>query len=377
MSTLLIVGYDPGTTAGLAIIDTKGDIVFLKSKRGFKKSEIITMITERGKALIIASDRYPLPKSVKKLASTLGCKYYRPSKPLSSIEKSELVIDFTERLSNDHESDALASALKAFKVYSKIFKKTESMLSSVGLGEFYERVVESVVLGKVENLNEAINKILIELRKSKKPVVIKKVVEIGPKDKIITKLQQKIKRLEKDVEILKKYNEGLKKKLRTRESYYKKRIARGVDLGSPITIQKNINKLKESLIKKESMIERLKAFRKMELEGYIPILELDEPRKAKDLHETTGLEDRVVLVNKLINAQILNDYKIKALIAPHEPDEKILERVNFPIIVQKDISIEKIKNILAIKKQEFEVKVKEARKVGFAKWLKGHKERKL
>jgi len=377
VNRLLIVGYDPGTTAALALIDTKGDIVFLKSKRELNKSEILDMITERGKALVIASDRYPLPKKVKKLASTLSCKYYYPIKSLSISEKSEIVSDFTERLSNDHERDALASALKAFKFYSRLFKRAETTLSSVGLGEFYGKVVESVVLGKVENLNEAINKILTELRQPEKPVVVKKIVEMGPKDKIIAKLQVEIKRLEKDIEILKKYNEGLKKKLMAKEGYYKKRLSKRMDLSSPITIQKNINKLKQNLIEKESIIEKLKNFRKMELEGFIPIVELDEAIKAKDLHETIGIEDRVILVNKLINAQILNDYNIKALIAPHEPDEKTLEVVNFPIIVEKDISIERMKNILVIKKEEFEEKVKKARKVGFEKWLKGHRERKL
>ena len=73
MKKPIIVGYDPGTTAALAIIDTKGEILFLKSKRGFKKGEIIDIITDMGKPLLIAGDRRPLPRSVERMARTLGC----------------------------------------------------------------------------------------------------------------------------------------------------------------------------------------------------------------------------------------------------------------------------------------------------------------
>ena len=376
MKKLLIVGYDPGTTAAIAIIDTKGEIVLIKSKRVFKKNEILETITETGKPLIIATDRYPLPKSVKKISSALGCKYYHPPKSLSNKEKIELVKNHTEQFNNDHESDALASAFKAFKFYSKLFKKTETTLTSVGLGKFYDKVTESLILGKAQNLNEAINKTLEQVRKPKR-LVTKKIIKKGPIDKTVSKLQEKIKILEKDIDILKKHNEGLKRKLRERECHYKKRLAKKVDLGSPLAIQYNIDKMKENINKRDSNIKKLKDLRKIELEGYIPILELNEPRKSKDLHEIIGLEDRIIHVDKLTNAQILNDYKIKALVSTQEPDEKILEKVNFPIIMEKDISIEKLNNILVIKKQEFEKKVLKAKKVGFEKWLKGHKKRKL
>jgi hypothetical protein len=376
VNKLLIVGYDPGTTAALAIIDTKAEIISIKSKRGFKKKEIIETITEEGKPLIIATDRYPLPKSVKKIASTLGCKYYHPPKSLSNKEKNELVKEFTEELDNDHESDALASALRAFKDYSKLFKKTESTLSSLGLRKFYERVVESLVLGKVKNLNDAIDKVMEEVRKPRKNPVRKKIDE-SPVDKRVSKLREKIKILEKDIDILKKHNQGLKKKSREREKYYKKKLAKKVDLSSPVAIQHNIDKMKQKINEKDSVIQELKNLRKIELEGFIPILELEEARKAKDLHEKIGLGDRIVRIKNLTNAQILNDYKIKALISSIEPDEKILEKVNFPIIIEKDISIEKVNNILAVKKQEFEKKVLKAKKVGFEKWLKGHRKRKL
>jgi len=372
----LIVGFDPGTTAGLAIIDTKGEILFIKSKRGFKKSEIIEEITSRGKPLIISGDRCPLPKSVEKLASTLGCRSYYPIKSLTNFEKTELVKEFEERLENDHEKDALASALKAFQSYSRLFRRTEKTLSSLGMSELYERVVKMVITGKAENINEAINRILTESREVK-PVVVKKVVE--KRDEAVVKLQEKIRSLEKDIVILKKHNEALKNKLRKREEKMdldRKRIS---DSSVIRRLNRDIKKLKDDIRERGLIKEKLKSLRRIELEGYIPILELNEVREEpiRSLHRRLDLRDRVLLAHIFENAQILNDYEIKALIVPYEPKERILEKVNFPILVKKDILIEKFKDISAVKKREFEEKLSMARKVGFVQWLKGHKERKL
>jgi len=378
----IIVGYDPGTTAALAIIDTKGEILLLKSKRGFKKGEVIDAITSIGKPLMVSGDRHPLPKGVEKLASSLGCRSFHPRKSLTNIEKGKLVHNFTEKIENNHEKDALASALEAFKYHSRLFERADGLLSSLGLSELYDKVVQSVIIGEVENITEAINRTLTELRRKVPKVSKRKVVERSILENTVLRLQKKIKRLEKDALILKKYNQGLKNKLKDSErriTYYKKKLTEKLDLDSLGTIKKSMDRLKDELEQNKSLIEQLRLFRKLELSGYIPIIELNEIRDsiAKDLNPTIDLGDRVILVNRLENVQVLNDYKIKALIVLNEPSERILEKVNFPIVIKKDISIEKVKNISVVKEKEFEEKIKQARKTGFVKWLKGHKKRRL
>jgi len=378
----IIVGFDPGTTAALAILDTKGEILLLKSKRGFKRSEVISVITRIGKPLIIAGDRYPLPKSIEKLASTLGCKYYHPRKSLSNVDKNKLVREFKERIEDDHERDALASALEAFKAHSSVFERTEGILSSLGLSELYDRIVESVITGKVENITEAINQTLNKMREKRKVPKIKEKVIVKPVLKSVTELQRRIKGLEKDVQILKKHNESLKEKLiesENRVKHFKKKLKQKLDIDSVGTIKKGMDRLRNELEESKYLIDRLKIFRKYQLTGFIPIMELNEItlEKVKDLDKEMDLENRVIFVNNPNNAQILNDYKIQALIVQKEPSERILEKVNFPIIVKEDISIEKMKNILVVKRGLFEEKLKKARKEGFVQWLSGHKKRKL
>ena len=383
MKKPIIVGYDPGTTAALAIIDTKGEILFLKSKRSFKKGEIIDIITDMGKPLIVAGDRRPLPKSVEKMARTLGSRPFYPKKSLSIVEKKWIVRKFMDDIKDHHEKDALASALYAFKHYSGMFKRTHDILEAQGLSKLYDKVVKTVVTGEVENIAEAINTILKTREKIKVPKVDKKIIaEKGVLDKTISKLQEKIKRLEKDIEIIKESNEKLRKSLKIREKdigHYREKLKEKIDLGSIASMKKSADRLKSKLKESVDSIERLKLFRKIELKGYYPIIELEEIRDsiAKDFDHSLDLEDRVVIAEKIENAQVLNDYNIKTLIASEESSGELLERVNFPVIVKKDISIEKVKNISVVKRQELEECLKKARKAGFVQLLKGYKKRRL
>ena len=383
MKKPIIVGYDPGTTAALAIIDTEGEILFLKSKRSFKKGEIIDIITDMGKPLLIAGDRRPLPKSVERMARSLGCRPFYPKKSLSITDKKWIVREFKDEIEDDHEKDALASALYAFKHYSGVFKRTNEILKSQGLSKLYDRVVESVVTGEVENIAEAINRMLKANKEVKIPKIDRKVLEekraLG---ETVSKLQEKIKRLERDIQIFKESNERWKKRLKISEKdirYYRKKLDEKIDLGSLASIKKKTDQLKIELEESLDLIEKLRLFRKIELKGYYPIIELEEIRNGitKDLDQSLNLEDRVIIAETIVNAQILNDYNIKALISSEEPSEEVLEKVDFPVIIKKDISVEKMKNISVVKKQELEECIKKARKTGFVQLLKAHKKRRL
>ena len=382
MNRPIIVGYDPGTTAALAILDTKSQILFLKSKRGFKKGEIIDAITRIGKPLMIAGDRKPLPKSVEKLASSLGCRAFHPAETLSIAEKERLVHEFGKKVENDHEKDALASAIKAFKVHSRLFEKTESLLSSLGLLDLYERVVDLVLRNEVENINEAVNRLMTE----KKPVIPRIIVKEDDEKKILKKtinnLQERIKVLEKDIGILKKYNQSLVDRLRDEKEgfeFYRKKLAEKTESALLEKMKKQLNTLKDDLKKKESLIELLKNFQRLGQEGFVPLLEVKEIRDSmiSDLNDTFGIEKKVILAENIDNAQILNDYRIKALITSMEPSKNIIEKVDFPIIIKKDISIKKVKDVLVVDRDELENRLKDIKKTGLVQWLELYKKRKF
>jgi len=79
-------------------------------------NDIIWEIEQRGDLLILSSDRYPLPRTIKKVSAAFQCKVYYPEEPLSKKEKEELTRGY--RGLNNHERDALAAALKAYNFFS-------------------------------------------------------------------------------------------------------------------------------------------------------------------------------------------------------------------------------------------------------------------
>lgn len=382
MNRPIIVGYDPGTTAALAILDTKSQILFLKSKRGFKKGEIIDAITRIGKPLMIAGDRRPLPKSVEKLASSLGCRAFHPAETLSISEKEKLVHEFGKKVENNHEKDALASAIKAFKAHSRLFEKTESLLSSLGLLNLYERVVDLVLRNEVENINEAVNKLMTEKKPEIPRIIVEEDKEKKALKKTINNLQVKIKVLERDIEILKKYNQSLVDRLRDDKGefeFYRKKLAEKTESAFLEKMKKQLNTLKDDLKKKESLIELLKTFQRLGQEGFIPLLEVKEIRDStiSDLNDTFDIEKKVILAENIGNAQILNDYRIKALITSMEPSKNTIEKVDFPIIIKKDISIKKVKDVLVVDRDELENRLKDIKRTGLVQWLELYKKRKF
>ncbi|MBU5688664.1 MAG: DUF460 domain-containing protein [Candidatus Aenigmarchaeota archaeon] len=350
---LLIVGFDPGTKAGLALIDTFGRIVFLTSKTNTSISSFSQMILKHGKAIIVASDRKPLPKSVEKLAKSLGAKLFYPPESLSVHEKIELVKRYDIRTKNDHERDAVAAALKAYKHYVGLFKKINTSLNSLGLTNIYNTVVESMIFGYADNLDEAINKALsgkIVTLEEKKPITI-----------IKTERKVDVKRLEKDIEILKKYNEKLLEENRKLKEMIKVKT-------KIVAPRKNDKNLKE-------IIELLKKTRRLEIEGKIPLIELKDLslENLENLNEKIDLFGRVVLVDSE-NLVTLNNFGVKAAVSLRDVDKS---KIEFPVIVLDKKDIHEKEGIKYIEAFLFDERIKEARKTGLIEWVKNYRNRKI
>jgi len=55
----IIVGFDPGLTVGIAILDLNGVLISLESYKEIKKSEIVSHIIAYGRTVLLATDVYP------------------------------------------------------------------------------------------------------------------------------------------------------------------------------------------------------------------------------------------------------------------------------------------------------------------------------
>lgn len=94
----------------------EGKLLDVESGKNLSVNDVIWEIQQRGDLLILASDRFPLPKVIKKISAAFQCKVYYPEEPFTKQEKWELTKRY--RSINNHERDALAAAIKAYNFFS-------------------------------------------------------------------------------------------------------------------------------------------------------------------------------------------------------------------------------------------------------------------
>jgi len=119
----IIVGLDPGTTTGIAALNLRGELVDLISSRAMSSSDVIEWIAARGRPLIVATDVSPTPGAVEKTKRAFNAVLFSPGADMAGEEKIALGREVGYK--NDHERDALAAALSAFRKYKNKFIQVE------------------------------------------------------------------------------------------------------------------------------------------------------------------------------------------------------------------------------------------------------------
>ncbi|GAA5261671.1 DUF460 domain-containing protein [Methanocalculus sp. MC3] len=141
----LIAGIDPGTTMALALLSLDGDLIHLSSSRVTSVAEAIAGITTYGRPLIIASDKKEMPGTVEKIRRSFNAVSFLPKNDIPVSEKYELAADVN--YTNDHERDAYAAAMLAYRHYKNKFASLSKRLPpGIALDEVRARVVRGLSL---------------------------------------------------------------------------------------------------------------------------------------------------------------------------------------------------------------------------------------
>jgi len=160
----LIVGLDAGINFGVAIFDTEGKIISATTIRQARRGDVIKHILKFGRPIIIASDVRPLPQSITKLGAALGSRTYYPPSPLKIKEKQKLLEEFEKEFPNllkdVHQKDAVAAALKAFRVYHGLFVRLGETLEKEGKRDKLEELITTLLIHRGKNIADSIKKIL-------------------------------------------------------------------------------------------------------------------------------------------------------------------------------------------------------------------------
>ncbi len=158
MKKLLILGVDPGTTIGYALLDLNGVAVQVKSSKQLSMSSLIFDTIREGKVVIIGTDKSKTPKFIEKMASKIGARIIKPTEDLKVEEKREFTKEY--EFGNEHEKDAIASAVYAFKRVRKILTKADVYLRKHDKENINNEVKDTILKDNRVSIHEAV--IMIE-----------------------------------------------------------------------------------------------------------------------------------------------------------------------------------------------------------------------
>lgn len=386
------MGFDPGLTVGIAILDLSGNVIATKSCKEMTRAEVIRYIIDHGKAVLIATDVYPIPKTVRKLASALNSKIHSPAKTFTVSSKTELVDSYLNEISsnkypgNAHERDSLAAAIKTYKHYQKKLQQIERRTEKLGLtaeevDEIKSRVIrdrpissaiedvlkvpeEGDLETQIEEMEKDIESIDEETLRKIEEAARKLKHKIKSQERQINNLKKKNKLLKKDVRHYKKKTSKLEGKIEKLHYEYSKDILRKKEISSKVSI---IKRLQEKYTQERTLREKLeenlrsmKEIRVMELsEKAVPvkIIESFTREKIKEAMDywTIKKGDIVLLSSSegggSQTALLLINMGIKAVIAMDKmshPAEEEFEKNMVPVLDANKINIEIIDEFAVI-----------------------------
>lgn len=147
MGRRLIIGLDPGTTAAYAILGISGEVIAVKSSRQLNLDRVIRETTAKGRPLIVGTDRRKVPGMVSRYAAKTGALKVTPGCDVSESEKSALVRDF--KAENEHQKDALAAAMIAYKQYEPLIGRVRRHLAKKRKAGMDEEVLQIVLRERI------------------------------------------------------------------------------------------------------------------------------------------------------------------------------------------------------------------------------------
>jgi len=314
----LIVGIDPGTNLGLAVIDDNGNIIDKLSGKNIQNEDIIKYISDLKYVVLIATDKKEIPKTILDIASKLNIGVYSPKEDISLETKNKYYKDENLKniFENNHEFDAYISAIEALKKLKEIFKKakrfSESQEEYIKILKYTLRNRKVEVVSAKNNLREKEKEIKEEKKRKKRKsdkkdieivkVIIKNKKDREEKKKIIEEINKKYIELLNDYNILSKIlTERLKiddnivpkiSFLYLNKLYYKKIF---IDEFKEEYITYYKNKDTKFFVKKENLIEAKNIFPRFyiidefkELKNFIIIEKFHEEKSniiEKDIDE--------------------------------------------------------------------------------------------
>ncbi len=390
----VIVGIDPGTTSAFAVLDLHGEIMRIHSKKEMRLSELKRSILEVGKPLIVSTDKSTVPVNVEKIAASFGCKIHEPERDLTKKEKLKILSKIKIKTKNIHEKDALASAIHTYKSLSKQFLKIDSILSSLGLEYYSDKIKEMISNKTAKNIQEAIERVL-KKKKIEEPILVRE--DNRDFKSLSQKYQKKLKELKKSHDILKIYSDRLENKVKNLEKQknqlleeekkkndeMRKKVLKDKEIKSRDIMIKQLQfELKKE--RKSSKIYKQQLAKDNEIqdiidETHVPIIPVNNFSKESIMkaHREYGLKDQVVWFERVRiskrAARTLISLQPRLIIAKLDEEiEKMLKNARIPVV---GLEPEKRIYYASLPEEDIRHLIKRSERKNFLQWLNKYKKR--
>ena len=259
-SKLLVVGIDPGTTTAYAVLDLSGNVVSVKSAKNLGINALLAEVMQLGKIVIIGTDKAKIPSLVENFSAKTGARIIYPKEDLRVYEKRDMIMNF--KTDNEHQDDALASSLFAFRRIKPILERIDSYAKGNNKEGIKDNIID-LVLTKEVSIRESAD--IIENYDKEETRIIKKAIEEKTlRQNDFLKLYRIAKMYEKEFMLLKRQNDNLKTQLKGLERKYSyldpKSIATKIDKKFQRNIlfkEKNIDFLEKEIGRKNDEIRKL------------------------------------------------------------------------------------------------------------------------
>ena len=377
----LIVGLDPGTTCGIAVIGLDMKPILLTSIRGANRDEVIKAISGAGEPILIACDVANPPGFVRKVASLFEAGLFAPKRDMTIHEKRRIVEDHFPSLIKGldaHSLDALAAALKAYLGYKNKFESVEARLRKLLRPETLEEIRAEIIRGV--RLTHIISREIGKLEDEPKEKVVKVYVRDRDKgdsdsrlgnsrDRLVELLRWENRKLKAELKRLKTERDNLERALRKRlsEEYWSFRR------DAVYRVQeKEIADLRRRLSEAEHRIEELsKPKEALQIsEELIPLREVssftyDEVEK---IRKTAGKGEGpyIMLLNAAgggpSTARRLAEAKPRVVVRCTEMShqaEEVLAENGIPVIPSDSLEVRYLQGTPVVERRALEERIKE------------------
>ena len=214
---LVIVGIDPGINYGIAILNLDGEIHATETISGGDLGVLLDKIRRYGVPVVVATDKKPVPESVKKIASIYGAKIYEPERVPTDAEKEKMIKELGYKVSSTHERDALYSAVSFYRKMLPKFSQIESLAQKLGIDMDLSKAKLEIIKGLdlatvIENI---FSEILSEKNNRRNVLVIKDFIrEYVSNENRLRNLEEEYNRVLTENNILRSRISELEKRVR-------------------------------------------------------------------------------------------------------------------------------------------------------------------